>query len=218
MQPVALLHLADEAGRVISPEGAWQATYVPGALRTHPFACDLRPDRGAPMLHLDPESRCLSQIPGHLSSGQKRLFDVNGAPTASFRAVQAFFDSFQTSLRATRRATQALSQAGLLKPARLPDLPRTGYFSVNRDALSRLPGDVLADLVRSEALDLAMAQILSLQKITHMKQIAVNAAKANAVPPPAAQQERAAPLARDPFMDAMARAYETDRDEIFFKT
>ncbi|KAA2311691.1 hypothetical protein DL237_18865 [Pseudooceanicola sediminis] len=243
LRPVALLHLADPTARVVSDSGAWQAFYVPGALRIHPFACDLRPDSTPDSmpetLHLDPQSACLSPTPGPRGTGHGRLFDLTGTPTEAFHAIQSFFGHYQASLRSTLAASRALWQAGVLKPARMQDLPGPGYYTADRAALSRLSGPRLEELFRSEAVALALAQILSLQKIAQMKQRAGvpqpgSRAQGNTAQGDTAQdgmgqtaaQEAAQgsaqisghPPALTPFLDAMARAYETDKDEIFFKT
>lgn len=225
LRPVALLHLAQAGLSMVSESGAWQGLYVPGALRLHPFACDLQGEDDNARLRLDPQSACLAQTPGQPAAGQKRLFDVNGSPSEAFRAVQGFFDHYSASARATQAATRALWQAGVLKPARMPALPEGRYYTADRAALADLSGAALADLLRTEAMDLAMAQILSLQKIPHMQQVAARQRATNRTgtapdlaPQDSVAQDSGAALATTPFMEAMARAYQTDKDEIFFKT
>ncbi|MCR9124493.1 MAG: SapC family protein [Rhodobacteraceae bacterium] len=207
--PCAVMQAGNGPGSdVVSDAGAWQVAYVPACLRMHPFA--LCPDRAGDgvRLLLDPDSPWISHSPADLP-----LYDHTGALAADLARVTEFFGGYRRSWLATRDAAQALSDAGILKPApqvlRFRDVDFTGYHAVDRAALNGLAPQKLADLMRQDALRLAFLHLGSLHKLEHIAQI--GQARAQAAPRGApATPEKAART--DAFLEALAQSGDSDAD------
>jgi len=158
--PVALLGV--EAGRndFVAPDLRWVTSYVPAALRGHPFA--IAPGaEGQLVLCVDPAS---------VTDGAgEAFFGEDGAPSAAVKAVMDFLQQVETSRQAARSAAAALARLGVLKPYALsdPKAPETvlieGLFSVDEAVLAGLAEADFAGLRATGAIKLAYHQLLSLE-------------------------------------------------------
>jgi len=205
--PHALLHLIPgEPSPFVTREGSWRGTYVPSALRAHPFTATPTGADGEMALLVDEASGLVTDDPK-----DEPFFDDSGAPSAPLEQVIAFFRTRAHSERATQTACAALQAAGLLAPlAPLPGMHDTdadGLLSVDAAALDALDTAALPDLWSSGALRLAQAHRVSLCHAGWMARAL--RAGADFTPRPAAPSPGDANLSG--FLDALADAQDHDR-------
>jgi hypothetical protein len=202
MMPVALLHLRrGAASPFVAEDGSWRGTYVPSALRAHPFSASATGAGDEMALLVDEGSGLVTDDPR-----DEAFFAADGTPSEPLGQVIAFFRTRALSERDTRAACAALDEAGLLAP--LPVLPgmdeadARGLLAIPPDRPDALPDSALPGLWRSGALRLAQAHRLSLHHASWMAR-ALSAAPGASAPAPAAD----APDSRlSDFLSAVADA------------
>jgi len=198
----ALLHLtADAPSPFVARDGGWRGTYVPSALRAHPFTAIPAGADGEMALLVDEASGLVTDDPR-----DEPFFDERGVPSAALDQVIAFFRTRAQSGRATRIACAALQAAGLLSPlAPLPGMKASdadGLFGIDTAALESLNHAALPELWTSGALRIAHAQRVSLCHAGWMAR-ALQAGADRAPPTPQAADTRLTG-----FLDALADAQE----------
>ena len=161
--PVAVALLRPAAGGpapFVGPGGRWRGTYVPAALRVHPFSARVAGDDGQMVLLVDEGTGLVGDDP----QGEP-FFDANGQPARLLAEVVDFLRAHAGSEMQARRAAAALAQAGLLRPmtaqAGMAAEDAEGFLCVDPQAFEGLPETALADLWRCGALRLAQAQLVS---------------------------------------------------------
>lgn len=163
----------------LHPDGRWLGGYQPAAYRGHPFK--LIPEESSDRLVL-----CIdTQSPAfHAQSeeGDIALFDATGEPSQQVKNTLEFLQQVHQGEQITAKAVQQLAQAGLLEPWLLniqmsqgeQDRGHTqlqGLFRINEAALKQLKGDQIEPLVRSGALSLAYAQLLSTHRLSGLARL-----------------------------------------------
>ena len=209
VMPVALLHLRRDADTpFVAGDGTWRGTYVPSALRAHPFAARATGTDDEMVLLVDESSGLVTDDPH-----DEPFFADDGTPSGALGQVIAFFRTRALSERDTRAACAALSDAGLFAP--LPALPgmddmaAQGLFTVDPEKLQALCDSALPALWRCGALRLAQAHRLSLHHASWMARV-LSAAPGATAPAPAPD----APDSRlSDFLSAVADARDRDNGD-----
>ncbi|MFB9150069.1 SapC family protein [Roseovarius ramblicola] len=212
MMPVALLHLRRDADTpFVAGDGSWRGTYVPSALRAHPFSASATGAGDEMALLVDEGSGLVTDDPH-----DEPFFAEDGTPSEPLGQVIAFFRTRALSERDTRTACAALGEAGLLAPLRplpgMDDMSAQGLFAVDPEKLQALPDSALPGLWHEGALRLAQAHRLSLHHASWMARAlsAAPGATAPAAPAPAPD----APGSRlSDFLSAVADARDRDNGE-----
>jgi len=207
--PVALLSFgSSERTPFVSTDGNWRGTYVPSALRAHPFAAQNTTKAGEMTLLVDETSGLITDDPSDQS-----FFDTDGVPSQPLAQVAEFFRTRALSAIHTQKASAALRSAGLLIPLRdfasmaQPDLQ--GLFGVDFEKLDGLDGSALPALWKTGALRLAEAHRISLCHIGWMLRAERASAGIDpqaAVTPPHSQAD----TALSGFLDALSDAQDRD--------
>lgn len=157
---------------MVSPQGKWLVSYIPSVYRGYPFALQPFEQAGEPHFALcfDNDSGLYREAP-EAASGHECFFVEDGQLSPAASGVLDFLRQRQRSQALTQTATDLLAELGLLQPLSWPfaspDEARplvAGLYGVNEQRLSELKDDDLARLVRSGALMLAHAQLLSLPR------------------------------------------------------
>ena len=207
---VALLHLtAEEPTPFVTTEGTWRGTYVPSALRAHPFAA-APSDQGDDMaLLVDEASGLVTDDPK-----DEPFFDAAGAPSAALEQVITFFRTRATSAQATAAACAALDAAGLLTPlaplSGMTGADARGFLAVDPEALAGIDAPTLWSLWQGGALRLAQGHRVSLCHAGWM----ARALQAGAGATPRGAHAKAPPDAGlTGFLDALAEAQNHDRGD-----
>ena len=242
------LSLIDGTGRLLSFYTPALLRLHPFALRPAPWTGPLSDPEArqaggtradSALLCLDPESPWLARDLSESSSapGAERLFDLNGAPTPALTRIADFFDQFRPGYSRAAIAATALQRAGLLRRAEGIVPEGAKLLTVDRAALTQFcaggedaagaesveKAALVAAMAQKGALELAYAQITSLQRVPHLEKAHVAWQGEDAglqheredVAAPNGSDSARRTVAIDSFMDAMASSYSRDRNDYF---
>lgn len=163
-QPAALLGVTQDQNLFIRADGSWDGRYVPAFVRRYPFVFSASDDG-------ETLSLCLDEAYPHIdrsgASGE-RLFDKDSRSPYLQRMLD-FVNAYHQESQRTVDFGRMIAGLGILEPqeARV-DHPGggqsklQGFYVVNRDKLRALPAEKLADLVRTDALELLYIHLQSL--------------------------------------------------------
>jgi hypothetical protein len=165
--PAVILGVREKENAYIAKDGKWEADYVPAFLRRYPFVFATDAKAETFTLMIDPN------YAGFNTEGKgERLFDADGEQTAFLTNTLNFLREYQAHFARTRTFGTKLEELGLLEPveARVP-LPKdperrlTGFKIVNRDKLKALSGDALAQMIKTDELELIFLHLFSLRNL-----------------------------------------------------
>jgi hypothetical protein len=170
--PAAVLGVRDKENAYVAKDGSWDAGYIPAFVRRYPFvfATDAKAETFTLMID--------QNYSGFNTEGKgERLFDSDGENTAFLTNTLNFLREYQQHFGRTRAFGKKLDELGLLEPveARVP-LPKdpdrrlTGFRIVNRDKLKALSGDVLAQLIKTDELELIFLHLFSLRNLNRLQE------------------------------------------------
>ena len=186
--PTVILGLRADENLYLDAAGAWQARYIPAFLRRYPFIFS-SPDEGKTF------ALCIDETyPGFNQAGWgERLFSDDGKPTPYVGKVLKFLQQYQREFTPTQAFCKKLKDLNLLEPMqgrlKLDSGERvsfSGFSVVDRARLKTLSSDALADLNRSDGLELIYAHLHSMRNFTAMKDRFAKSQAAAAAPKPAA--------------------------------
>lgn len=169
VMPAVVLGLREHENLYLTPaEGTWQSKYVPAFLRRYPFVFSASDDGNTFTLCID------EAFPGCNQAGRgARLFGDDGKPSAYVENVLKFLQDYQTQFRVTQAFCDKLRRLDLLEPMQaqvtLQSGQRTqltGFMAVSRERLKKLSGDALADLARTDELELIYLHLNSLRNFS----------------------------------------------------
>jgi len=175
--PVAIMGLLPEKNLFVAPDGRWVHSYIPSAYRTYPFRLAHTPD-GQQVLCFDEDSGLLSDGP----EGEP-FFTESGEPTSVVRQVFEFLAQTERSYQQTAAACALLRDKRLIKP--WPLTVRTaegeqhigGLFQVDEMALNQLSAEDLKAVRDTGGLTVAYCQMLSMQHLPTLGELAEAHAK-----------------------------------------
>jgi hypothetical protein len=187
-QLVAVTALQPGANLFVAPDGRWLGAYVPAALRGYPFRLVKPQDRADSVL-------CIDEASGLVAEGGQgeAFFDEDGQPSKAVKDVLEFLSQAERNRMVTRAAVDALAAAGLIQPWPLnikqgeQNVPVTGLYRIDEAALNALENEAFLTLRRSGALLVAYAQLLSMNQLAVLQQLAQIQAKLNAPTPSVGQ-------------------------------
>ena len=188
--PVVPTSLDGESNLYVNADGRWLGTYVPAALRGHPFM--LAPTASGELTLCVAADHLVTEGPG------EPLFADDGELAAPVAQTLNFLQQCSADRARTLAAAAALDAAGLLEPWPLQIKaddqaePRSlaGLWRVDESALGALSADALAGLRDDGALRLVYAQLLSLHQTSQLVQRArLRAAQQARQSPPATLDE-----------------------------
>ena len=183
--PTVILGMRDGENASVGPDGRWVGGYIPAFLRRYPFVFARSEDAKTFTLCIDEE------FEGFNKDGRgERLFDSDGKRTKYLESMLTFVREYQALFERTNLFCRRLKEHDLLEPAsarfRLPGGEQAslgGFLTINRDKLKALPGDVLAEMARTDELEMCYVHLQSLNNLTPMAQrIAAAAAGETAAP------------------------------------
>lgn len=173
--PVAVQGFAPGRNMCVAPDGRWMGAYIPAAYRGYPFAL-LPNEQGQWVLCMNADSGLISDSEG------EALFDAEGNTSQAVKDVLRFLEQVAQNRQTTQVICDVLAQQQLLEPWQIKvktgegEQSITGLFRINESALNQLDAAALKTLQQTGALQLAYMQLLSMQ---HMSKLA-ELAKANA--------------------------------------
>lgn len=169
--PAAVLGLEPGQNLFVGADGRWLGRFVPAALRGYPFRL-FRADARQLALCIDEASGLVA------AQGDEPFFDDKGEVATPVRQVMDFLTQVENNRAATRNSCDCLERHGLIEPwpVRLQgsegEHPLTGLYRVKEAALNDLPAAALAEVRDAGALALAYCQLLSMQHLGMLGELA----------------------------------------------
>ena len=184
--PAAVQGLQPGQNLWVSPDGRWMGAYTPAMYRAYPFRL-AHTQSGQWVL-------CVATDSGMVAEDHSEpFFDAQGEPSESVKAVLHFLQQVQANRDVTERACAALQAAVLIQPWPVTlksgqgEKTVQGLYRIDEDRLNGLGAEALQRLQQAGALSVAYCQLLSMQHLQMLGQLA--AAHANAQ----AQSQQALP-------------------------
>lgn len=182
--PAALLSLQPNKNQFVTADGRWIQAYIPAACRAYPFIL-AKTEEGQQVL-------CIDQDSGLVVDGVdgEAFFQEDGQVAPLLQEVLNFLHQTEQSRNVTAAACALLKKYELIKPWPITvksdgeDKTINGIFQINEGALNKLPADALVEIRDAGALVLAYCQMLSMQHLPVLGQLADAHAKAAAAATP----------------------------------
>jgi hypothetical protein len=171
VMPAVILGLRADENLYVSPEGKWQGRYVPAFLRRYPFVFSSQDEGKNFTLCID------EKYPGfNQDDNGERLFGEDGEPSAYTGNVLKFLQQYQIEFNRTRALCDKLKELNLLEPMQAQiklgsgeQRSLTGFSAVNRSRLKTLSTETLADLVKSDEMELIYNHLSSMRNFEAMR-------------------------------------------------
>ncbi|MFD2113221.1 SapC family protein [Thiorhodococcus fuscus] len=182
--PVALMGLEPGKNLFVASDGRWLGRYVPAAFRGQPFAFAKLEDGGL-VLCIDEESELVGE-----HHGAEQLLTAEGEPTEAVKQVLDFLRQVEADRGPTKTACAALVRHDLIRPWPITlkdesgEQKVEGIHQVDEAALNQLSDEAFLDLRRCGALLLAYCQLLSIQHLPMLGELAKLHAQAVSAPQP----------------------------------
>ena len=170
IMPAVILGMRDQENLYINDDGLWDARYVPAFVRRYPFVFSSSEDGQTFTLCVD------EGFEGCNNEGRgERLFDADGQQIQYLKGVLAFLQDYQAQFQRTKAFCKTLQDLNLLEPMQAmftlgsgEQASMAGFMGIERERLKALTGDQLAELARTDALELAYLQLHSLRNLSAM--------------------------------------------------
>jgi len=185
--PVVLLGAVGNNNDYLAEDGSWRAEYVPAFIRRYPFVFSLTEDKSRFALCID------EQWAGCNQEGRgERLFDSQGERTGYLNQMLKFLEEYQVQFNRTQAHCRKLKELGLLEPMQaeftLSDGTKrqlVGFQVISREKLKALPAETLAELAKTDELELIYDHLLSMHNFGVLaKRAAARMASDQAAPSP----------------------------------
>jgi SapC protein len=169
--PVLLLGLQKNKNLFVNSKGEWTANYIPAYVRRYPFILAI-PDEKIPTFTV-----CIDEsYPGFNTAKEgKPLFDKDGEQLDLLKQAIVFLEEYQTHVKLTTLFCENLSKLGLLEPMQAnielaggEKSSLGGFMGVNRDKLKALKPAQLAELVKTDQMELIYAHLASLSNLNSL--------------------------------------------------
>lgn len=165
VMPAVILGLRAKENLFVADGHAWSAKYVPAFARRYPFVFSGSDDSDTFTLCIDEAFKGFNR-----DSRGAALFDAEGKPTEYVQNVLTFLQEYQAQFQRTRQFCQKLKAHNLLDPMQAQittksgeKLSLSGFLTVNRDRLKALPDAVLAELAKTDELELIYLHLHSMR-------------------------------------------------------
>ena len=168
--PAVILGMRTDENLYLTEVGGWQAKYVPAFVRRYPFVFAISDDGKKFTLCID------ESFPHFNQEGRgERLFGEDKKPTPYVERVLKFLEQYQIEFQRTQAFCKRLLELDLLEPMRAQaelgtgeKLSLGGFMAVNRDKAKALPPEKLAELAKSDELELLYLHLHSMRNFPAM--------------------------------------------------
>lgn len=190
--PAVMLGVRDEENLYLGEGGAWKARYVPAFLRRYPFVFSSRDEGKTFTLCIDESYQGFNQD----GRGQPLYDQATEKPSEYTQNVLKFLQQYQLEFQRTQAFCTRLKELNLLEPMRAQisldsgeKIGLTGFMAVDRARLKTLSSEKLAELARSDEMELIYAHLLSMRNFSGMRDrlsaaVPVTAVAKDAAPEP----------------------------------
>lgn len=167
VMPAVILGANANESFYVNQDGSWDANYIPAFVRRYPFVFSTSADGATNTLCID------ESFAGFNQDGKgEALFDKDGKPTSYTNNILEFHKNFQLHDSLTRAYCRKLKELELLEPMQLNFSLRSGterqlggFMVVNREKLMNLPAETLAEMVKTEELEMTYLHLNSLTNL-----------------------------------------------------
>ncbi len=180
--PVVILGIEGTKNQYVDEDGSWAADYIPAFVRRYPFVFSEK-DNTYTLCVDESWDGCNKEGKG------QRLFDDKGERTEYLSRMLKFLEESQAHFMRTQAYCKRLQELELLEPMKadftLPGGEKKsigGFFAVSREKLKNLPPEKLAELAKSDELELTYIHLLSMN---NFRRVLERTAKAAAPAAPA---------------------------------
>lgn len=192
VMPAVILGLRARENLFLRDGGAWTARYVPAFARRYPFIFSSSEDGKTFTLCIDEACKGVNR-----EGRGAAMFDAEGKPSAYTQTVLQFLQEYQNQFVRTRDFCANLIRHGLLDPMQAQvttpggeKFSLSGFQVVNRDRLKALPAEALAELAKTDELELVYLHLQSMRNFGAMvERLEPAAAPATAASEPAPAPE-----------------------------
>ena len=166
--PVALLGLRKNENLFVDDKGNWTANYIPAYVRRYPFILATPDEKKSTFTGCIDES-----FPGFNTAKEgKPLFNESGEQLEILNQAVDFLKDYQAHVDLTTLFCENLSKLGILEPMQanmeFADGEKGalgGFMGINREKLKALKPAQLAELLKSDQMELIFAHLGSLNNI-----------------------------------------------------
>src|SRR5262245_38057276 len=165
VMPAVILGMRQNENLYLGKDSTWGAKYKPAFVRRYPFVFSATPDSQRFLLCIDEAFSGLNRE----GRGEK-LFDGEGKPTPYVSNVLKFVQEFQAQFIRTQDFCKKVHELELLEPMQAQieirggeRLSLAGFMAVNRTKLKALSGDKLAELAKTDELELLYLHLQSMR-------------------------------------------------------
>lgn len=174
VMPAAILGIQQDQNVFVSEDGRWEKHYIPAFVRRYPFVFSTD-DKGSKFtLCIDKEFKGLNE-----KDKGERLFDKKGEKTPYLDKMLQFLQEYQLHFKRTQTFCEKLKELDLLEPMQanftLPtgsQRTMTGFQVINREKLKGLDGDKLAELAKTDELEMIYLHLQSLNNFAAIAKVA----------------------------------------------
>jgi SapC len=169
--PAAVLGVRTDENLYVTKQGRWQAKYIPAFVRRYPFVFSSGDEGKTFTLCID------ETFPGFNQGGRgEALFGNDGKPTPYVENVLKFLQQYQFQFHRTEAFCKKLKDLNLIDPMQAQinlgsgeRMALRGFSVVDRARLKTLSANVLAELTRSDELELIYAHLVSMRNFATVK-------------------------------------------------
>lgn len=170
--PAALMGFQHGQNLMASATGQWLGRYVPAAYRSYPFQL-VKAENGQQVMCVDESSGLVSDdVQGEC------LFGPDGHPSPGVLEVLSFLEQTNSSREAALGITERLQRHQLIQPWPLTVQSASGQqrigglFQIDERVLNSIAAECLAELRDSGALLVSYLQLLSMQQLGELANLA----------------------------------------------
>jgi len=169
--PVALLGLEKNSNFFVDDKGNWTANYIPAYVRRYPFILATADDTKANF------SVCIDEsFPGFNTAKEgNALFNEKGEQSEILDQAVSFLKDYQSHVQLTTLFCENLVKLDILEPMQANMESTTGeksslggFMGVNREKLKALKPAKLAELLKTDQMELIFAHLASLSNLNSL--------------------------------------------------
>ncbi len=170
VMPAVILGVRGNENLYLTAQNGWSAKYIPAFVRRYPFIFSTTDDGKTFLLCVD------EAFAGFNRDGRgQRLIGEDGKATPYVENVLKFLQEYQAQFNRTREFCRKVKELDLLEPMQAQielgaeRLSLRGFWAVNRAKLKALSGDKLAELAKSDELELLYLHLHSMRNFNGLK-------------------------------------------------
>ena len=170
MMPIVILGMRDDENLYLNEANAWNAKYIPAFIRRYPFVFSSDTDESTFTLCVDEEFAGFNE-----ENRGEHLFDADGARTQYLENVLRFVNDYQGQFQRTQLFCKKLQELDLLESMQAQftlsggeQLRLAGFMAVNREKLKNLPEEKIAELFKTDELELVYLHLQSMTNFSAM--------------------------------------------------